>query len=122
MAAALFTMDSQRRESKIADCCGIAGVVGTINHDSRDYLLEALTVLRNRGYDSAGLASVPAAGGPLVRKQAANFTALHFHTTQVTSWVGYFRLSVLFSQNYLFNLSLLFWIFPLRSGCYQVCQ
>ena len=35
MAAALFTMDSQRRESKIADCCGIAGVVGTINHDSR---------------------------------------------------------------------------------------
>jgi len=66
MAAALFTMDSQRRESKIADCCGIAGVVGTINHDSRDYLLEALTVLRNRGYDSAGLASVPAEGGPLV--------------------------------------------------------
>jgi glucosamine 6-phosphate synthetase-like amidotransferase/phosphosugar isomerase protein len=37
-----------------------------------DYLLEALTVLKNRGYDSAGLATMTAEGGPLVRKDLAH--------------------------------------------------
>jgi len=50
-----------------ADCCGIAGVVATQNHDARDFLLEALTVLKNRGYDSAGLATIPPIpGAPMV--------------------------------------------------------
>lgn len=47
-------------------CCGIAGVVGTPNHDARDFLLEGLTVLKNRGYDSAGLATMPSQGGNMV--------------------------------------------------------
>ena len=32
----------------------------------RDFLLEALTVLKNRGYDSAGLATMPEEGGSMV--------------------------------------------------------
>ena len=43
--------------------CGIVGVVGT--DDSSGFLLEGLTVLRNRGYDSAGLATVPFDGSHL---------------------------------------------------------
>jgi len=48
----------ERRQS--TDCCGIAGVVGrpAAKHDARDFLLEGLTVLKNRGYDSAGLATI----------------------------------------------------------------
>lgn len=34
--------------------CGIVGVVGK-NSDATDYLLEGLTILQNRGYDSAGM-------------------------------------------------------------------
>lgn len=32
----------------------------------RDFLLEALTVLKNRGYDSAGVATMPEDGGSMV--------------------------------------------------------
>jgi len=32
----------------------------------RDFLLEGLTVLKNRGYDSAGLATMPSNGGSMV--------------------------------------------------------
>lgn len=39
-------------------CCGIVGVVGNNHHDARSFLLEGLTVLKNRGYDSAGLATM----------------------------------------------------------------
>ena len=38
-------------------CCGIAGVVGA-RGDARDYLIEGLTILKNRGYDSAGIATM----------------------------------------------------------------
>ena len=54
-------------EKNKTDCCGIAGVVGTPNHDAREFLLEGLTVLKNRGYDSAGLATMPTQGGVMVR-------------------------------------------------------
>jgi hypothetical protein len=94
-AGALWSLsdDHQRR----TDCCGIAGVIATPNRDARyvlvsqsghviglldifshsplslsDYLLEALTVLKNRGYDSAGLATMTAEGGPLVRYDVAH--------------------------------------------------
>jgi len=40
-----------------AKCCGIAGVVGA-KGDARDYLIEGLTILKNRGYDSAGIATM----------------------------------------------------------------
>jgi len=40
-----------------ADCCGIAGVVGGTG-DAREFLVEGLTILKNRGYDSAGIATM----------------------------------------------------------------
>jgi len=40
-----------------ADNCGIVGVVGN-GDDATGFLLEGLTILRNRGYDSAGIATV----------------------------------------------------------------
>jgi glucosamine--fructose-6-phosphate aminotransferase (isomerizing) len=50
-------------DRKQADCCGIVGVVG--KDDASDFLLEGLTILRNRGYDSAGIASVSTTGDQL---------------------------------------------------------
>jgi glucosamine--fructose-6-phosphate aminotransferase (isomerizing) len=48
------------------DCCGIIGVVGTKEHaDAREFLLDGLTILKNRGYDSAGIATVPYGGGEM---------------------------------------------------------
>mmetsp|Transcript_23290 Transcript_23290/g.22447 ORF Transcript_23290/g.22447 Transcript_23290/m.22447 type:complete len:689 (-) Transcript_23290:63-2129(-) len=41
---------------KPAEACGIVGVVG--GDDSIGFLLEGLTILRNRGYDSAGVATI----------------------------------------------------------------
>ena len=53
-AGALSTYDNS------TDCCGIIGVVGTSEHaDAREFLLDGLTILKNRGYDSAGIATVP---------------------------------------------------------------
>ena len=46
-----FLNGEQKSES-----CGIVGVVG--KDDVNGFLLEGLTILRNRGYDSAGMASV----------------------------------------------------------------
>lgn len=48
-----------------ADCCGIVGVVGT-SQDASDFLLEGLTIMQNRGYDSAGMSTqkAPVAGEP----------------------------------------------------------
>ncbi|KAL7564174.1 hypothetical protein ACA910_021148 [Epithemia clementina (nom. ined.)] len=64
LAAAVIAIQFQ--ETQKAESCGIAGVVGTPNHDARDFLLEGLAILKNRGYDSAGLATMRQEGGPLV--------------------------------------------------------
>lgn len=55
-----------------ADCCGIAGVVGGTG-DARDFLVEGLTILKNRGYDSAGIATMSGlpADGLTVTKYAS---------------------------------------------------
>lgn len=50
--------------SKDAENCGIVVVVGG-NDDASKYLLEGLTILRNRGYDSAGIASLATDGSDL---------------------------------------------------------
>ena len=54
-AAALTAVASQQKNK--SKCCGIAGVVGA-KGDARDYLIEGLTILKNRGYDSAGIATM----------------------------------------------------------------
>uniref|UniRef100_A0A7S2R8P1 Glutamine--fructose-6-phosphate aminotransferase [isomerizing] n=1 Tax=Rhizochromulina marina TaxID=1034831 RepID=A0A7S2R8P1_9STRA len=48
-----------------AEACGIVGVIGHEKDDASGFLLEGLMVLRNRGYDSAGLATFGDKGSPL---------------------------------------------------------
>ena len=55
---------------KKTDCCGIVGVVGS--DDVNGYLLEGLTILRNRGYDSAGMASIANDGSSLLISKFAS--------------------------------------------------
>lgn len=54
---------------KEAENCGIVGVVGA--EDARAILLEGLTVLQNRGYDSAGLATISPEKTLMVTKYAS---------------------------------------------------
>eukprot|EP00579_Thalassiosira_antarctica_P008834 CAMPEP_0201902424 /NCGR_PEP_ID=MMETSP0902-20130614/54948_1 /ASSEMBLY_ACC=CAM_ASM_000551 /TAXON_ID=420261 /ORGANISM="Thalassiosira antarctica, Strain CCMP982" /LENGTH=709 /DNA_ID=CAMNT_0048436425 /DNA_START=9 /DNA_END=2138 /DNA_ORIENTATION=- len=56
-AAGALTATGAMNEKNNAKCCGIAGVVGA-KGDARDYLIEGLTILKNRGYDSAGIATM----------------------------------------------------------------
>ncbi|KAE9331025.1 Glutamine--fructose-6-phosphate aminotransferase isomerizing [Phytophthora rubi] len=46
------------QDQNSAECCGIVGVVGK-TQDASDFLLEGLTILQNRGYDSAGMSTQP---------------------------------------------------------------
>lgn len=46
------------------DNCGIVGVVGN-DLDANGFLIEGLTILRNRGYDSAGVATVSKDGSEM---------------------------------------------------------
>lgn len=65
LAVAAATTAFALSDSK-TDCCGIVGVIGTEKHtDAREFLLDGLTILKNRGYDSAGIATVPSTGGEL---------------------------------------------------------
>ena len=51
-AAAAMTAAVYAAEPNRTDCCGIVGVVGTSEHtDARDFLIDGLTILKNRGYD-----------------------------------------------------------------------
>jgi glucosamine--fructose-6-phosphate aminotransferase (isomerizing) len=49
-----------RPQHSTTSCCGIAAVIGKpgSKQDARDFLVEGLTVLKNRGYDSAGIATI----------------------------------------------------------------
>jgi len=55
-AAAVALGLINEREDLPAEACGIVGVVG--GEDARAILLEGLNVLQNRGYDSAGIATI----------------------------------------------------------------
>jgi glucosamine--fructose-6-phosphate aminotransferase (isomerizing) len=57
--AAIFAFD-QLTNKKTSDSCGIVGICGS--SDSDKFLLEGLSILRNRGYDSVGIASIPTDG------------------------------------------------------------
>ena len=56
-AAGALAATGAINEKNNAKCCGIAGVVGA-KGDAREYLIEGLTILKNRGYDSAGIATM----------------------------------------------------------------
>jgi glucosamine--fructose-6-phosphate aminotransferase (isomerizing) len=70
LAAAALTLAgvaaSSQLDLKKTDCCGIVGVVGNKDHgDAREFLLDGLTILKNRGYDSAGIVTLSPNGGDL---------------------------------------------------------
>lgn len=59
-----------------ADCCGIVGIVSN-STNAPDFLLEGLTILQNRGYDSAGMSTQRVGAGapvPGAAKAAASDT------------------------------------------------
>ena len=70
--ATVFLCASYLQLRHISENCGIVGVVGS--DEASGYLLEGLTILRNRGYDSAGIASVSEDGELLVTKYASRDT------------------------------------------------
>ena len=53
-ASMLLTLGLIQLKEKPVENCGIVGIVGS-NEDAKDFLLEGLTILQNRGYDSAGM-------------------------------------------------------------------
>lgn len=58
-SAAWMMQDDSYFNSHKTACCGIVGVVASKEHaDAREFLLDGLTILKNRGYDSAGIATV----------------------------------------------------------------
>jgi len=63
--ATLAATGAMNEKNNSAKCCGIAGVVGA-KGDAKDYLIEGLTILKNRGYDSAGIATMDANNPQLV--------------------------------------------------------
>jgi len=59
MLGAAGVIDTYKNKQD-AKCCGIVGVISTKNNknpDARGLLLEGLSIIRNRGYDSAGIAT-----------------------------------------------------------------
>ena len=61
--------------NNVAENCGIVGVVSDDSTDASEFLIEGLTILRNRGYDSAGIASMSSDGKSLsVTKYASEKT------------------------------------------------
>lgn len=58
MERRLHTIAGHVAPRRVEAACGIIGVVGG-SAPAVDYLLEGLTILQNRGYDSAGVVTVP---------------------------------------------------------------
>ena len=52
----------------VAKCMTINAVVGKNNFDARNYLLDGLDKIKSRGYDGAGIATMAATRGDMVRK------------------------------------------------------
>lgn len=70
--------------------CGIVGVVG--NDDASIYLMEGLTILQNRGYDSAGIATISDSGKLDVTKYASRETTadcINLLKNSLSSHVGH---------------------------------
>jgi len=56
------------------ECCGIIGFIGSdpVKDNAVEYLLEGLSILQNRGYDSAGVATLSASGDELLCSKFAS--------------------------------------------------
>lgn len=61
-------------DSRVAKCMTINAVVGKNNFDARNYLLDGLDKIKSRGYDGAGIATMAATRGDMVRKPHAYIT------------------------------------------------
>jgi len=59
----------------VTDNCGIVGVVGKRN-DANSFLLEGLTILQNRGYDSAGMATQKAESDGVAKIAVTKFASV----------------------------------------------
>ena len=61
-------------DSNVAENCGIVGIAAEDGTEASEFLIEGLTILRNRGYDSAGVASVGGGRTLAVSKYASQQT------------------------------------------------
>lgn len=71
LAAAALGLAQVDGGDRATENCGIVGVIGE-SADARSILLEGLTVLQNRGYDSAGMATYSKEHGLIVTKYASS--------------------------------------------------
>ena len=69
MAAVVYANLKIMNKDKKAKSCGIVGVIAQRKEtDARDFLLEGLTILQNRGYDSAGIATIGQKGDDIKKE------------------------------------------------------
>jgi hypothetical protein len=62
----------------VAKCMTINAVVGKNNFDARNYLLDGLDKIKSRGYDGAGIATMAATRGEMVRKNTQTSTYYNY--------------------------------------------
>jgi hypothetical protein len=72
LAASTAGGENDDDASGIAKCMTINAVVGKNNFDARNYLLDGLDKIKSRGYDGAGIATMAATRGDMVRKTHTN--------------------------------------------------
>ena len=68
-------------DTNAAENCGIVGIVAEDGTEASEFLIEGLTILRNRGYDSAGVATV---GGKRRHWQSQNMLVSVLLVIQLT--------------------------------------
>ena len=73
--------------NKSAENCGIVGIASN-DMDANGFLIEGLTVLRNRGYDSAGIATVAKDASALVVTKFASRDSTNDSIDLVRSSMG----------------------------------
>lgn len=72
LAAMSLLTYQQLQENNQPENCGIVGIISQqADVDARNILLEGLTVLQNRGYDSAGMATYSPETGLIISKYAS---------------------------------------------------